>query len=141
VVGSRTSRQTSSQILLESANRQTNLRVPLLWAESLKDGVHPCTRGWDEAAICAYTVNIHPGYTIFEGICERNEVIVNLVQNHCAKADADRYAVDRQRGEQVLRRDYPNLERPYRRSQDNFIGPGYIVQQDMSVDQFLGRSE
>lgn len=68
-------------------------------------------------------------------------MIVNLVQLHSAKLDHDGLSVDRHKAEMVLRRDWPGLIEPHRRCQDENIGPGYLAQQGMTIDQFFGRSK
>jgi hypothetical protein len=138
------------------------------WAESLKDGVIPGTRGWDELIERAYTENRHPGYTIYDNIVGRDEMILNLVRLGSAKVlynETD--AVDRTRADQVLLRDWPRLRLPYRRShdcliepgdlakgggitveqllgetrsQDHFLEPDYLTMQGITADQFLGRT-
>ena len=111
------------------------------WAESLKDGVIPGTQGWDDQIEEAYTEALHPGHVTYENIVGRDEMILNLVRLGSAKVSYDTDAVDRQKADKVLLRDWPNLKLPYRRSQDNFIGPGYLEAQGITVDQFLGRKQ
>jgi hypothetical protein len=138
------------------------------WAESLKDGVIPGTQGWDELIERAYTENRHPGYTIYDNIVGRDEMILNLVRLGSAKVLYNKPdAVDRQKADKVLLRDWPLLRLPYRRSQDNFLEegdlakggitvtrllgdtrshddflePDYLRMQGITVDQFLGRTQ
>jgi len=83
---------------------------------------------------------MHPAYVTYRG-WERDETIENLVKLHCAKRDDDSFACNRQKAQQVLRRDWPDVVQQYRRSQDEYDGLGYLEMQGMTVDQFLGRSE
>jgi hypothetical protein len=43
--------------------------------------------------------------------------------------------------EPVMRRDWPNLQRPWRRGEDSFQGPGILEWSGHTVDEFLGRTQ
>lgn len=91
----------------------------------------------------AYTDKSHPGYATYEGIVDRDEMIFYLIRLGSSKDSgaADVYASNRQKADKVLQRDWPRLQLPYRRSQDNFFEPGYLEMQGITVDQFLGRTQ
>ena len=128
---------------------QTNLRVPMMWAESSKEGVLPGTRGWDQTILAAYCDNVHPALALRSLDYERDGIIYVLVKlnsaphkvNGLPEHEHDELAVDYERAEWVLRRDWSELERPYRRSQDDYLGPGYLEMQGLTADEFLGRQE
>jgi hypothetical protein len=133
----------SSQRSQELANvSQTNLRVPLWWAESVKEGVVPGTLGWDQAVRSSYVIGFHPAHCMYKG-WDRDEVVLEIVRMNSAtpSGDNDRLAVDRFKADQVLRRDWPDLELPYVRSQDEFIGPGYLHYTNSTIESFLGRTK
>ena len=96
---------------------QTNMRVPMFWAESFKEGVVPGTQGWDDTILDAYCEHYHPGYVTFQMMSGRDEMILDLVRLGSGWYPNDRYATDRHKAEVVLRRDWPNLKRPINRSE------------------------
>jgi hypothetical protein len=73
----------------------------------------PGTTGWDDTILYAYCDRYHPGYAIRD----RDEMILNLVRLGSGWIANDSYAADRHKAEIVLRRDWPNLKRPYNRSE------------------------
>jgi hypothetical protein len=101
----------------------------------------PGTRGWDEAVRGSYTIGFHLGHCMAIG-WDRDEVVLNIVRMESAtpEGDSDELPVDRFKTDQVLRRDWPDLELPYDRSQDEFIGPGYLHYTNSTIESFLGRT-
>lgn len=111
------------------------------WAESLKDGVIPGMRGWDDQIERAYTEALHPGNVTYWNIVNRDTMILNLVRLGSAKVlynEPD--AVDRQKADKVLLRDWPLLRLPYRRSHDCLIEPGDLAKGGITVEQLLGET-
>jgi hypothetical protein len=66
-------------------------------------------------------------------------MIYYLVTIEAGSRTDDDYACDWHKAELVLRRDWPGLERPDRRSHDEFIGPGPLEYFGQTLDEFFGR--
>lgn len=85
----------------------------------------PGTKGWDDTILDAHCDHYHPGYAMWD----RDEMILNLVRLGSGWIANDSYAADRHKAEVVLRRDWPNLKRPYNRS-EALYGYDYLEPHD-----------
>jgi hypothetical protein len=90
--------------------------------------------GWDGAIYEVYTINYHPGYSIYM-MCECETVIHNIV--YAGGSGRRGRANDMQKADLVLRREWPDVAKALQPAE--FIGPGLLALAGHTVDEFLGR--
>jgi hypothetical protein len=111
---------------------QTNIRVPLWWADALKAGVVPGTDGWDLAIQDVYgDLGQHPGWrTYFHE--DREEVFRDLIRT-------GGNAVHHDKAEQILEERWPRIVKHFELPDVDLSD--LLALQGITADQFLGRSE
>jgi len=119
--------------------KQTNIRVPILWSESYRPGVVPGTAGWDESIGARYTTSNNPAYMVAIGT-EFDELIFDIMV-HTAFPDDPKAPCLRPEVDRLLRRDWPDLKRPYFRNEHTWTNPKFTDLPNNTMDQFLMRPE
>jgi hypothetical protein len=133
MVGLRSSEKTKTQL-----RSQTNIRIPILWADAYKEGVIPGTKGWDESIMSLYgcTENLH--YLIKSSVIDFDDLVFNLMVSSASADDSE--VCSRSEVERLIRRDWPDLKSPWFRS-DYYDNPRFTDLPNNTMDQFLMRSE
>jgi hypothetical protein len=117
--------------------RQTNIRLPILWRECYRKGVVPGTRGWDESIENLYMTNDNPIIKLLGGET-LDDTIFDLMTRNAGAGHKESICL-RPEIERVMRRDWPDLKRPWFRSEHVYDNPRFTDLPNNTMDQFLCR--
>ena len=81
----------------------------------------------------------NPAYMVTSGV-EFDDLIFNLMV-HSGQANTPEAACLRPEVERLMRRDWPDLRRPYFRNEHTWTNPTFTDLPNNTMDQFLMRSE
>jgi hypothetical protein len=120
---------------LESANPQTNIRVPIIWAEAFKDGIVPGMNSWDATIKTAYSVGRNPVYWMMTSR-DRSGMIIDLMLS-CAGNTPD-WPCNPTAIYRIIDQIWPGAADMSDEDEEEHDRPSLFELQGITLDDFLG---
>jgi hypothetical protein len=111
---------------------KTNIRVPLVWAETFREGVVVGTNDWDATVKTAYTVDRNAAYQNIRGF-DRIDIVLDLMINCALEPDSP---CDGLLSHTVMERIWPDLD--FSVPDYEWSGPTLFEAQGIKLRDFLG---